>query len=124
MSQLQTYTKVTVYYNGALLTEEASVKVMRNSGLNPVSSVAKGFCGFSKGAAHLEIDVTTNVPDAGFEQDVGADMDQGNTVEITILAAGKTLTSVGFVQSDDLDHATDSASKLNFKFYGEFSTWT
>lgn len=123
MSQAQLYTKVTVYVNGALLTENADVRVTRNAGLLPVNTTYKGFAGFTQGAPFLEIEVGNAVPLAGFEYNPGEDEQNANFVNLTIVAAGQTLSSDGGIMGDDLSYAINTESKLNFRFHGEFSDW-
>lgn len=120
--QTQLYTKVKVFVNGSPLSEEADVRLSRHSGLNPVHTIA-GFKGFSTGSPFLEIDVTNAVPNADFEYDPGADQENPNFVQITLQAAGRTLTSVGGIMGDDLSWSVNAESKLAFKFYGEFAQW-
>jgi hypothetical protein len=129
MSQAQIYSKVLVYINGSLLTENADVKLTRNAGLLPVNTTYKGFAGFTQGAPFIEVEVGNAVPLAGFEYDPGQDEDDVvnnggfSFVTITLVAAGQTLTSDGGITGDDLSYAINTESKLNFRFHGEFADW-
>jgi hypothetical protein len=129
MSQAQIYTKVTVYVNGNLLTENADVRLTRNAGLLPVNTTYKGFAGFTQGAPFIEIEVGNAVPLAGFEYNPGPDEDDVangggfDFVTLTLVAAGYTLTSDGGIMGDDLSYAINTESKLNFRFHGEFADW-
>lgn len=123
MANLERYTKATVYINSNLLSEESNVTVKRMSGAQPVKTTAKGFAGFSQGAGQTDISVSCSVPAAGFEFDPGADIENVNTVEITILAAGRSLTCKGSIIDDNFAHGVDSAAKLDFNFQGQYAQW-
>lgn len=145
MSQIQLYSKVQVIIGNSLgtfqgnLSEYADVKITRNSGLLPVDTAAKGFAGFTPGAPFLEIEVGNAVPNADFEYNSGSDQIGGaggvdvgpNTqaipaftpIQMTLVAAGRTLTSDGCIMSDDLSYAINSEAKLNFRFRGEWADW-
>lgn len=123
MSQAQLYTKVFVYINGSLLTENADVRITRNSGLLPVNTTYRGFAGFTQGAPFIEVEVGNAVPLAGFEYNPGQDEQNANFVNITLVAAGQTLSSDGGIMGDDLSYAINTESKLNFRFHGEFADW-
>jgi hypothetical protein len=123
MSNLQQYTKVEVYLDGTLLSEEASVKVARKSGANNVFTVAKGFAGRSPGSPMLEISIESAVPAAGFEFNAGKAIKNQEVHELTLFAAGVTLTTKGFFDTDDLNHAVNSESKLSLSFVGEIADW-
>ena len=119
--QAQLYSKIKVYINGSLLTEEAEVKLTRNSALLPVNTVNKGWAGFAVGAPSIEIEVTNAVPDAGFEYNSGPDQIGANFVQICLQAAGKSLVSNGGIMGDDLSHAVNSESKMSLRFHGEWA---
>lgn len=123
MSDLQLYTKASVYVDGSLLSEEADVTLKRMTGAQVVKTVAKGFSGLSPGAPMLQISVTNAVPSTDFEYNPGQDMSDLNVKEVTIFAAGRTLTSKGFVTDDNFSHAVETQSKLSFDFTGQFADW-
>lgn len=123
MANLDRYTKATVYVNGALLSEEASVSVKRTSGSQPVKTVAKGYSGESPGSPMTEISVENAVPSADFELDPGPFMLNLDIAEVTVFAAGRTLTSKGCIHEDNFSHAVDTQAKLSFSFRGQFATW-
>ena len=123
MSNLQNYSKGKIFINGNELTESADFKLNRNASLMPQNTMAKGFAGFSQGASYCEIEVTNCTPNAGFEYDSGADQDQSNIVLISIQCSGKTYSSRGGITGDDLSGGVEAATKLSFKFHGEFSQW-
>lgn len=123
MANLERFTKASVYINGQLLSEESNVTAKRMSGAQPVKSVAKGLSGFSPGAGQCDISVSTNVPAADFEYDPGEDIDGVNVVELTILAAGRSLTTKGVILDDNFAHGVDSAAKLDFNFQGQYAKW-
>ena len=125
MANQQAYTKADVYINSKKLAEEASVTIASSNGKIPVKTVAKGLAGFSKGAGMTEIDISNAVPTLGFELDPTQFMfGDDDTIEITIFAAGRTLTVKGSIMSSNFSHAVDSASKLDFKFTGGEASWT
>lgn len=123
MANLETYTKATVYVNSSLLSEEASVTIKRMSGAQPVKTTAKGLAGFSPGAPMMTISVSNAVPSADFELDPGQMIADIETVEVTIFAAGRTLTTKGAILDDNFSHAVETASKLDFEFTGQMAQW-
>jgi hypothetical protein len=123
MADLQQYTKALVYIDGGLLSEEATVTVRRNTGSQPVKTTAKGYAGESPGAAMTELDVENAVPSADFELDPGKYMANLDTAEVTIFAAGRTLTTKGTIFSDNFAHGVETAAKLSFNFRGAFAQW-
>lgn len=123
MANVQTYTKAVVYINGNLLTEESNCTVKRESGGNAVKTVAKGYSGRSPGAPMTMITVKNAVPSADFEFNPGAFINNTVEVEVSVFAAGKTLTVVGFIISDNFQHGVDAAAELEFEFEGGPSDW-
>lgn len=123
MANLQQYSKAVVYINGSVLSEEASVSIKRNSGSQAVKTVAKGYAGESPGAPMTEISVSNAVPSSDFELNTSDFINLLNEVEVTIFAAGRTLTVKGFIISDNFDHAVDTEAKLSFEFRGGPSNW-
>jgi hypothetical protein len=123
MSNVQTYTKAVVYVNSNLLTEESNVTVKRESGSNEVKTVAKGYAGESPGAPMTMITVRNAVPSADFEFNPGLNINRSEEVEVSIFAAGKTLTVVGFIISDNFTHGVGNQAELEFEFRGGPSDW-
>lgn len=123
MAQSQLYSLAFVTVNGKLLTEEADVTVNRNTGAQPVNTVAKGFAGVSQGAATVEIDVTNAVPSADFELDAGPFMESLQDVEIGVIVAGKQMIAKGFILSDTFAHGVGKESSYSFKFHGAFAKY-
>lgn len=123
MANVQQYTKASVYVNGSLLTEESSVTIKRSSGGNAVKTVAKGYAGRSPGAAMTMITVKNAVPSADFELNPGTFINFTEEIEISVFAAGRTLTCVGFVDGDTFSHGVDGAAELEFEFEGGPSDW-
>lgn len=117
------YTKAVVYINGNLLTEESTCTVKRTDGGNTVKTVAKGFAGRSPGAPMTAITVKNAVPSVDFEFNPGAFMGNTEPVEVSVFAAGKTLTVTGFITSDNFQHGVEAAAELEFEFEGGFSDW-
>lgn len=122
-SNLQLYTNASVYVNGGLLAEEASVQVSRATNSQQVITVAKGYAGESPGAAMCEITVESAVPADDFELNPGKFMGENQIVEFTVFAAGNTLTFKGFIISDNFSHAANTESKLSFQARGSFADW-
>jgi len=123
MANVKNYTKAVVYVNGNLLTEESNCTVKRDSGGNTVKTVAKGFAGRSPGAPMTMITIKNAVPSADFEINPGPFMNQTESVEVSVFAAGRTLTVVGFITSDNFQHGVDAAAELEFEFEGGASQW-
>ncbi len=95
----------------------------RRTNSNPVNTVAKGYAGESPGAANCEIQVKNAVPSADFELNPGPFIASLTEREFTFFAAGKTLTTKGFIDSDNLSHATDTPAELAFECTCEFADW-
>jgi hypothetical protein len=123
MSNVQQYTKAVVYVNSNLLTEESNVTIKRESGGNAVKTVAKGYAGRSPGAPMTMITVRNAVPSADFELNPGPFLNNTEEVEISVFAAGKTLTVVGFITNDNFQHGVDNSAELEFEFEGGPSDW-
>jgi len=124
MGNSQTYTKATIYLNSNQLTQETSVTIKRESGSQPVKTVALGYAGESPGSGMTMISVSNAVPTADFEVNPGLFFVKADIpVEISIFAAGKTLTVKGSIFSDNFSHAVDGASKLDFEFRGGPADW-
>lgn len=123
MANLQLYTLASVYVDGRLLTEEGSVQVKRMTNSQPVTTVAKGYAGESPGAATIEITVDNAVPSRDFELNPDAYMATLKSAEITLFAAGKTLTVKGYIVEDTFSHSTNNPSGLSFTFRGPFESW-
>jgi hypothetical protein len=122
-ANVQKYALATVVVNGSTLTEESNVTVKRESGGNAVKTVSKGYAGRSPGAPMTMITVKNAVPSADFELDPGPFINQTEAVEISIFAAGRTMTLTGFIISDNFQHGVDSAAELEFEFEGGPGEW-
>ncbi len=120
---LQLYTSVYMYVDGILLTEHASVKIARKSNAQVSNSVFKGFSGMSKGAEILELSFESNVPATGIEYDVGPLLKTMRVVEVTLVAANRTLTTKGFWTDDDLGHGVNAEAKMNANGMFQFAEW-
>lgn len=120
----QLYTLCEVYIDGSKLSEETSVRINFDSKAQIVYTVARGFAGVSPGAKMITVTVDNAVPQATFEYDPAHKISTLQVVELTLFAAGKTLTSKGFILSSSFQHATNSASSLSFEFSGEYAEWT
>ena len=122
MANQQAYAAASVYINGSRLSEEASVTVefkklpfkkqKLGTTCNPFPNII------------TEIDISNAVPSVDFEFDPTQFMfGNNNLIELTIFAAGRTLTVKGSIMSSNFSHVVDSASKLDFKFTGGKSEW-
>ena len=120
---LQLYTSVYVYVDGNLLTEHASVKIARKSNAQVSNSVFKGFSGMSTGAPIMEISFESNFPATGIEYDVGPLLAALRPVELTLVAANRTLTTKGFWTDDDLGHGVNAESKMNANGMFQMAQW-
>lgn len=120
---LELYTNASVTVEGALLAEEVSLSIDRETRAQEVLTVHKGFAGLSPGAKILTATIDNAVPSSDFELDPSTYMDELRVVEVTFYVAGKSLTSKGFIIGDTFGHAVNTESKLNFKFVGEFAKW-
>jgi len=135
MSAPQLYTRVSVYINGSLLSQEASVKLTRNAGLLPALTSQLGWNGVTQGAAHLEIDIEELIPVAGFELNSSSGQFQGGGPQgtpgsapqlVTLMLKlddGSTLSSDGFIMGDDLAHGVNQETKMNIRFQGQWADW-
>jgi hypothetical protein len=123
MSNLNLYTKATVYIDGSLLSEESKVSIKRTTGAQIAKTVAKGLAGVTPGSPMMEISISSAVPSADFELNPGKYMKLLQPTEVTIFAAGRTLTTKGFVMSDSFTHAVDSASALDMEITAQWTDW-
>ena len=114
------YSLIYVRINGALLTEEASVRLRRMTNAQVIKTVAKGFAGMSPGAPMAEIALSNAIPAADFEFDAGPAMLALETVEVCLECAGKQAVCKGFITEDGLEHAVDSPSKYDFNIVAKF----
>lgn len=120
MSDLQVYSKISVYVNSALLSEEASVTIKHTNGAKEVNTVAKGFAGMSQGSPTVEVTIKNAVPAAGFEYSPFKAMQNLDVVELACFGAGLTMTTKGFITESTFQHAVDTESSLDFTFKGQF----
>ena len=125
---LSLYAQAEVFINGSKLAEEAQVSVERNTNAQVVNTVAKGFAGLATGAPVMNIKITNAVPAVAFELNPGAFMGMPSggslqVIELTIFAAGQTLTAKGFVLNDNFSHAVNTESKLEMSLMCEPADW-
>lgn len=123
MANNQLYTTAAVYLNDNLLSEAMSVSVKLNGALIPVKTLAKGFGGMAKGAAMIDITVTSAVPIDGFEAEVNPYIINAEKVQLTVYMASSILAVKGFIVSSDIDRAVDSEAKQGFVFNAGPSIW-
>lgn len=119
----QLYTLIYVLADSALLSEEASVTLNRETGSQPAKTVAKGYAGETPGAPMVELQVSNMVPAAGMEFDAGQYMVAMKPIEMGLLSHGKQLTFKGFIVSDSIKHAASGEAGYDFNVRGVFSEW-
>lgn len=119
---VQLYSLLFVGIEGTLLVEEQQVDLTRTTNSQPISTVAKGYAGESPGAAMIELDVTSAVPQGGFEFDMGQKMAGLIPVNFQVRGpGGKTNFGVGFVYQDSLTHGVNQESKYSFRLRAALS---
>lgn len=123
MADAAIYSSAYVLVNGRLLSEEVSVSIKKNSGLNPVFTVAKGLAGFSQGAQTAEITVDNAVPSADFEMNPDDFMKAGAIVEIGVVMANRQSVFKGAIMEADYSHGVNAESKMSFRFMAGFEAW-
>lgn len=121
---LQTYSIVTTYWNGSLLSEETTVSIDRDTRAQEIVTVSKGFSGLSPGAPIMQVSIDSAVPAADFELNPGPYMKALAVGEFTAFAAGRTLTAKGFIIKDNTSHSANAESKISYSFILEFADWT
>lgn len=123
MASGRLYTNIEVFREGALLTEENSVRITRDAGIKEVFTTARGFAGISKGAAMMKVQIRNAVPAAGVEYDPGRDMATASLVEFTFFRAGKQMTGKFYVMQDETEHSVSAESQLSFDLVGPMQQW-
>jgi len=119
----QLYTQVEAYIDGAKLTEATSVNVDLDNQAQIVETLNRGFAGVSKGAARISISIANAVPAASFEYEPSAKILGLEPVELTLYAAGKSLSSKGFLMKFSMSGAVNSPSGISLEFVGEPASW-
>lgn len=120
---LQNYTLVHAYVDGSLLTQASSVSIARKSAAQPVNTIVEGFAGMSPGSPMMEISIENAVPSADFELNPGLGIQRLTVYEFTFFAAGRTLTTKGYVTDDNFSGAVDTPSKLAMTIMAQFADW-
>ena len=119
---LQLYSLLFVGIEGTLLIEEQQVDLTRTTNSQPVSTVAKGYAGESPGAAMIELDVTSAVPQGGFEFDMGQKMAGLIPVSFQVRGpGGKDAKGQGFVYSDTIRHGVNQEATYSFRLRAPLS---
>lgn len=121
MANLQLYSSAYVFVAGALLTQESSVTVDKNPGLNLVYTTVVGLAGASQGASVAEITVDNAVPSADFELNPDQFMATGAVVEVKVQMASRTSVFTGFIMGATYSHSVNDSSKLTMKFTCRFA---
>ena len=105
-----------VYYQGRLLVEIKSARVALASNDNEVTTMAKGFAGFSDGPERAQVDLDTAVPKAGYEADYWAAITGMLDVVLVIVSGGERRAIEGrFISLDETKSDTAAAaSSVNF----------
>ena len=117
------YTLAAVYIGSTLLMQEQQVSVTRDTKSNPVSTVQGGYQGESPGAPMMELAVDNAVPAADFEFDPGLLMQPLTPATFVLRAAGRSLTTQGFIYSDTFTHGTNQEAKISFRARASFAPW-
>jgi hypothetical protein len=120
-NDLKIYANALFVINGTTLTQETSVQVKLNSGLNPVYTVALGFAGMSIGAATAELTIENALPSDDFEFNPNPFMRTGTVVECGVITAGRQFTSKGFITEANLSHSVNEAAKLSMTVLTRFA---
>jgi hypothetical protein len=121
MADLKLYSSCEVFINGTLLAEEASVSVKKNSGLNPVMTVANGFAGMTPGASTQEVTIESAVPSADFEFSPDGFMLVGEVVDLRVVMANRETNCKGFLVDASYTHGVNDASKLSMTLMTRFA---
>ncbi len=119
----QIYSASAVYIANSQLTENAQVGIDRESGMQPVLTIPKGFAGMSAGAKFMRIRIMNAVPAVGFEWDPGPVMEGIIPVPVTIFAASSSLITTGFVEKDAFAHAVNQEAKIDIDLMCLFAQW-
>lgn len=109
---------------GGLLTEESDITIDRDSRGQEVNTVAKQFAGVSPGAGIMMVDITNAVPSADFEVNPGKFFVKlYEVVQFKFHAAGRTMTTKGFVMRDNFRHGVNKEATLQFHALCEMADW-
>lgn len=119
----ENYTNVLVYEGDALLAQATRIRVRRQTGSQPVATIALGHAGESPGVSMCEIEVSSAVPMSGFEVDAGTFMATLKRAKLTFYAGGQKLTSRGQMVDDSLEYSVGQAASYDFSFRGKFGQW-
>lgn len=119
---LKSYSKATVWVNGLLMAEEASVKMNFNSGLSKVYTVQKGFAGVSKGAPEVAISMTAAIPTDGFEY-LPEKLPNGTVINCSVFTGSKTYSGDCIVMSYSIDHSANSHATISMEIAGVYQDW-
>jgi hypothetical protein len=121
---LKIYTNATVYLRGKCLAEAATVKVDRKTNAQMVSTLGWGFAGVTPGAAVMEISIESKVPSADFELDAGQFfVDALVPVDLTIFAAGRTLSTSAIIHEDNFSAGVNQDSGVTASAWARMSNW-
>lgn len=116
------YTKAEVYANSLKLFKSTDVKVDRNSNMQKVFTF--GGVGVTMGIPETSISLTNMVPSEDFELDPEAlGMFKGKTVDLTIVAGGRTLTCTGWFENDSFSYAINGNASQTIAFWGGEAVW-
>lgn len=121
---LEVYSLAIILIDGSLLTEEASFSMDRDSRAQEVNTVARQFAGLSPGAGIIHADVENGVPSSDFELNPGKYFVKFlKPVELTVFAAGRTLTTKGFIPKDTFRHGVNAEAKISFHIVCKLTDW-
>jgi hypothetical protein len=122
-TNLQLFTNVLIYANGALLAMADNISVSHQTNAQDVNTIALAFAGQTAGAPKCMVSCDSAVPFAGMEFDPTQYMASMTPLTLTAFAAGSQVNLKGFITESDLGYGVNSSSKLSFKATCSFSTW-
>lgn len=127
------YSKVSLYIDGKLLAQTTKISVKMEAHSSEIETLDMGFAGVSPGGARVVVSVSEAVPAADFEirpmqsssawRPTEKDKVEDKTVELTVLAAHRHLTTLGWFRSWDLEYSAGGLSTLSFEFVGFSREW-
>lgn len=123
MAELKLYTQALLYLDGTKLAECESIQVSGDSKAQIVETIAQGLSGITQGASQLKFTVKNAVPDADFEMNPNTFIKKGDFKDLSVFAAGKTITSKVFINNWSFSYQVNGKAELNFDAIGTWSDW-
>lgn len=107
-----------IYVNGRLQAEAQSADVTVDANDNVVTTMQKGFAGFSDGAGSSKITVKSAIPRKGYETDFVDAVVKKKDLTLVVKSGGRRYQFFGRFQSAAWGNATDATSMLTGEFVG------